>query len=520
MRMLGYKTYEEAHKSFTWEQIWELFNGTPENFNITHECIDRHSGKGTAVRVKFDDGHTERYSFDEISKLSSQFANALENLDVNFGDRVAIMLNPSLEFYVSLFGTLKRGAVGVPCFTLFGPEALMQRLEDSGAKVLVTTEDKTGIVDSKSHVKIVTVGPQFNEFLRNQNEKYTPKTMGKDVAIYQYTSGTTRKYAEAIKHYHRSIVNLMPAAIFGRGLKEGDRFFCTASPAWGHGLWIGTFAPLALGVSVGAYSGKFEITKLLEALEEFKINSFSAAPTVYRMIKNSGILDHYNIKLEKMHYTGEPIDIETLNWFKEKFGRYPISGYGSTEVGPIIYNYAGFDGWVVKPGSLGKPMPGSEIAVIDEEGNEVPVGNVGEIAIKRRGEWFRVKDAAIVDEDGYYWHKGRVDDIIISSGWTISPIEIENVLIKHSAVKEAAVVGIPDKERGQIVKAFIVTKEKPRSGLKEELQDFIKDRLSKHEYPREIEFVENLPKTEGGKIKKKELKERSEKNNNTTVQSC
>ena len=507
MRMTEYKTYEEAVKNFTFSQVLELFDGNRERFNIAHECIDRHVGKGTAVRIKFNDGHTEEYSFDEISKLSSQFACALEDL-VGFGDRVAIMLDPSLEFYVSLFGTLKRGAIVVPCFTLFGPEALGQRLEDSGARILVTTEDKTGLVDRKLAAQTITTGLQFNSLIGNQSSTYETKTAPEDVSVYQYTSGTTRKYAEAIRHYHRSILNLMPAAIFGRGLKKGDNFFCPSSPAWGHGLWIGTFAPLALGVPVGAYSGKFDVARLLEALERFKVNNISAAPTVFRMIKKSGILEGYNLKIDKIHYTGEPMDVGTFDFLKGKFGVPPISGYGSTEVGPVIYNYAGFDDWVVKPGSMGKPMPGLEIKLIDQEGNGVPQGQIGEIALKRRGEWFRVKDAAVVDEDGYFWHKGRADDIVISAGWTISPTEVEDVLLMHGAVQEAAVVGVPDQERGQIVKAFVVSNLEPSSGLKKKLQGFVKNKLSMHEYPREIDFIESLPKTEGGKIKREELKKR------------
>lgn len=506
MKLTEYRTYEEAKEKFNFDQVWELFDGNKEWFNIAHECIDRHVGKGIAIRIKFDDGHTEQYTFDQISRLSSQFANALENLGLNFGDRVAIMLDPSLEFYVTLFGTLKRGAIVVPCFPLFGPDALGYRLKDSDTKLLITTKERKGLVEGKLNIKVLTTGPQFLEFLESYSDNYKTKTSPNDISVYQYTSGTTRKYPEAIKHYHKSIVYLMPAAIFGRGLRESDRFFCPSSPAWGHGLWIGTFAPLALGVAVGAYSGKFDVKRLLEALEEFEINNISAAPTVFRMIKNSGLLNRYKLKIKKIHYTGEPMDIETFNFLKETFGVSPISGYGSTEVGPIIYNYAGFENYVVKPGSLGKPLPGLEVKLIDEAGNEVPKGQIGEIAVKRKGEWFRVKDAAVVDEEGYFWHKGRIDDIIISAGWTISPNEVEDVLRKHNAVKEVAVVGIPDAERGQIVKAFVVTDLKPTLELKKELQNFVKDKLSKHEYPREIEFVDTLPKTEGGKVKRKELK--------------
>lgn len=507
MGITDYRTYEEAVKYFHFSQVWDLFDGDRDRFNIAHECIDRHVGNGIAVRIKFGDGHTEQFTFDELSRLSSQFGNALESININFGDRVAIMLDPSLEFYVSLFGTLKRGAIAVPCFTLFGVDALGQRLNDSEAKVLVTTEEKSRLVERSSDVNLITAGSVFNQFVENQNDKYVVDTSSKDISVYQYTSGTTRKYAEAIKHYHRSLANLMPAAIFGRGLKKGDRFFCPSSPAWGHGLWIGTFAPLALGVPIGAYSGKFEAERLLEALEEFEINNISAAPTVFRMIKKSGLGDNYDLKIRKIHYTGEPMDMGTFTFLKERFGVWPISGYGSTEAGPIIYNYAGFENWVVKPGSMGKPMPGLEVKLVDEEGHDGLVGQIGEIVIKRRGEWIRAKDAAVMDEDGYLWHRGRSDDIIISSGWTISPNEVEDVLLKHHAVREAAVVGAPDKERDQIVKAFVVTDQKPGVDLEKELQDFVKHRLSRHEYPREIEFLDALPRTEGGKIKRKELKE-------------
>jgi acetyl-CoA synthetase len=507
MRMTEYRTYEEAVKEFTFSQAWELFDGTRKQFNIAHECLDRHRGSGTAVRIKFEDGHTEKYSFDEISKLSSQFANALASLAVNFGDRVAIMLDPSLDFYVTLFGTLKAGAIVVPCFTLFGPEAIKQRLVDSIAKLLVTTEEKTKILGASSTVRTVIAGKKLRSLMGKESERYEVNTSPNDLSVYQYTSGTTRKYPEAIKHYHRSIVNLMPAAIFGRGLQRGDRFFCPSSPAWGHGLWIGTFAPLALGIAVGAYSGKFNVARTLEALEEFEINNISAAPTVFRMLKKSGILRRYSLGIKKIHYTGEPMDMGTFHFLRDEFGVSPISGYGSTEIGPIIYNYAGFDNWEVKPGSMGKPMPGLEVKLIDDQGNDVSQGQIGEIALKRRGEWFRTKDAAVVDMDGYFWHKGRVDDIIISAGWTISPTEVEDILLMHKAVHEAAVVGVQDEDRGHIVKAFIVTNLKPSAELKSELQEFIKSKLSMHEYPREIEFVASLPKTEGGKVKRKELKD-------------
>jgi len=207
MRITEYKTYEEARNNFTWDKIWELFDGNREQFNIAHECIDRHIGKGTAVRIKFADGRSEQYTFDEISSLTSQFANALEAENIQFGDRVAIMLEPSLEFYVSLFGTVKRGAVVVPCFTLFGPEALQHRIQDSGAKLLITTEDKTSLVGDVPIQRVITTGSVFNGWIEDQSNKYTrtQETSGNDVAIIQYSSGTTRKFPEGIDHFHRSV---------------------------------------------------------------------------------------------------------------------------------------------------------------------------------------------------------------------------------------------------------------------------------------------------------------------------
>ena len=222
-------------------------------------------------------------------------------------------------------------------------------------------------------------------------------------------------------------------------------------------------------------------------------------------MKNSGLVNKFDLKIKKMHYTGEPMDTDTFQYLLEAFGVPPHSGYGSAEAGAIIYQYAGFKNWVVKPGSLGRPMPGSEITLLDKEGNQVPQEEIGEIALKRRGEWFRTKDAAVVDEDGYFWHKGRLDDVIISAGWTISPTEVEDVLLKHPAVLEAAVKGAPDKVRGKIVKAFVVVKGEETEEIKTEIQNFVKMRLSKHEYPRQIEFLKSFPKTEGGKIKREQL---------------
>ncbi|CAN0415692.1 unnamed protein product, partial [Phaeothamnion confervicola] len=279
-----------------------------------------------------------------------------------------------------------------------------------------------------------------------------------DLAIFQYTSGTTREMPEAVKHTHRGVVTLMIAALYGVGLRPGDRYFCPSSPAWGHGLWHGTIAPLALGIHIGSYSGRFDPARIVEALQELNIDTLAAAATVYRMIRHANILKPGQVHIPKISFTGEPIDDDTAAWVEQTLGSPACSMYGTTEVGVVIANYPGFEGYHVKPGSLGKPVPGWEVAIVDREGRELPAGESGEIAVKRKGEWFYIKDRGRRDAEGYFFHEGRSDDVIISAGWTMSAVEIENSLMKHPAVLEAAVIGVPDTMRGQVVRAYIVAR--------------------------------------------------------------
>ena len=507
MRITEFKTYYDAVEYFEWKMLSDLFDGNQDSLNIAHECIDRHVKKGVAIRIKFSDGHTESYSFKDISIWSSRFAHFIECLGVKKGDRVALMLEPSFEFYITLFGTIKRGAIAVPLFTLFGSEAIEKRIQDARPKLFVTTKEICNRVPKGIVPEILGIGHSLSKALKDQPDAYQPQTSSKDLAVFQYTSGTTRQFPDAIRHTHRGCVTLMLAALFGLGLREGDRYFCPSSPAWGHGLWHGTISPLALGIPTGTYSGRFQEEKILEAIEEFEITNIAAAPTVFRRIKDSGMSDKYRFQIEKVSYTGEPIDSGTFSFIEKTFGVMPCSMYGTTEAGVILANFPGFTDWVVKPGSLGKPVPGWKVGIIDEKGNLLPPGEVGEIAVKRRGEWFRVKDAGMMDEDGYFWHKGRSDDVIISAGWTISAVEIEDCLMKHPEVMEAAVIGIPDSDRGQIVKAFVRVTNK-REGLDRDLQEHIRMRLSKHEYPREIEFLREIPKTPAGKVNRESLRKR------------
>jgi len=502
---LDYQTYAEASKNFRFSERWEVFEGNQENFNITYECVDRHPKEKTAIRIKFDDGRKEVCTFAELSRLTSQFAHLLAKRGVNAGDPVALLLYPSLEFYVSFFGALKRGAVVVPCFPLFGPDAIEYRLTRSNAKMLVATVEKASIIN-QNLVSQVIIGEELLEILKDiEDAPYKTATSADSLAVIQFSSGTTG-VPRAIPYKHVAATLTAVNVKFNIGLQSEDNYFCPSSPAWGHGIWYGTVGPLIFGNAIGAYSGKFNPEIFLQALEEFEITNVAATPLIFQMVMNCGKLDNYRLKIRDMSYTGGPIDMSTLKYFQEKLGIAPRTMYGSTEVGGLLLEYP-FPDWKPRPGSLGKPMIGVKVAVLDENDNELPPGKIGQIATWRGGKWIRVGDAVYTDEDGYFWYKGRTDDIIISAGYTIGPSEIEEVLEKHPAVKKAAIIGSPDQERGEIVKAFIIPEGIPGEELKKEIQEFVKDRLSKHEYPREIEFVKELPETPDGKIKRNELKQ-------------
>jgi acetyl-CoA synthetase len=511
---LEYRTYEEAKKNFKWDERWDIFDRNRQKFNIAYECVSRHASEEIGIRIKFDDRRKEVYTFRELDRLVSQFANMLERLGIRKEDRIVLLLPPSLEYYVSMFGTLKRGAVVVPCSPLFGPEAISFRIENSKAKAIVTTRDMVSLVDKKfaSTLQLIEAEQLFHE-IKGEKETYEPDTSADTLAMIQFSSGTTGAPKQVI-YRHEALTVFAPLVKFVVGLQSDDNFFCPSSPAWGHGIWFGTMGPLIFGRALGAYSGKFDPEILLEALEEFEITNMSAISSHYRLIMNTGKIDNYSLKIKRLTYTGEAMGMDVFKYFQDKLGVTIHSMYGSTETGPICADYAGFVDWKPKLGSLGKPMIGGrKVAVLDEKGNECPPGKEGQVALWNGREWIRAGDIVYQDEDGYFWYKCRADDVIISSGYTIGPIEIEEVLKKHPAVIEVAVVGSPDKERGEVVKAFIKTNRNPSEQLKEEIQEFVKANLSKHEYPREIEFLKELPKTPDGKIKRKELRiiERREK---------
>lgn len=509
-KLTDYVLYRDAQTHADSEALWALFDGNRQRLNISHECILRHAdGTGrTAVRIAHASGADEDISFDTLSKGAACFAHWLVQNGIQPGDRVAFMLEPSLPFYVSLFGTMLTGAIGVPLFTLFGREGLRLRVDDCKPKLLITNAEKADIAANLDGVRVLVADTSLLEEIARFPRTYQPDTRADDLAIFQYTSGTTRELPAAVKHSHRALVTLMFAALYGTGIRPGDEFFCPSSPAWGHGLWHGTLAPLALGVTTGTFAGRFDAVRLMKALDEYKITNLSAAATHYRMMKNSERAKEFGFSIEKLSYTGEPIDPTTLEFIENTFHVPACSMYGTTEIGVVLVNYPGASDYVVRPGSLGKPIPGLKLRVQKPDGTPAEPGAVGELMLWRRDRWETTKDLARVDEDGYFHHAGRADDVIISAGWTMSAVEIENTLLAHEDVIEAAAIGVPDATRGQVVKAFIVSDRSPSDDFADELKSFTRERLSQHEFPRHIAFVSELPKTPAGKVNRKILRDR------------
>lgn len=510
MKLTELTTYADAQRHFSSAKLWELFDGSRERLNLAHECVDRHATDPhrIAVRIAYDDGRDEFMTFARLSALSSQVAHHLKSRGVGPGDRVAIMLEPSPAFYASLFGAIKAGAIAVPLFTLFGPDGLRLRIGDCKPKVLLTNAEKAPIAAGTAGLDVIIADDAFVGSLEHFPAQFAWSSTAGDMAVFQYTSGTTRELPEAVRHTHRAIVVVMVAALYGTGIRPGEEFFCPSSPAWGHGLWHGTLAPLALGLTIGTYSGRFDADRLLRALQDYRVNNLSAAATHYRMMKNAGTAGNYRFVLQKLSFTGEPLDSETRNFARSAFGGTPLSFYGTTEIGVALASYPGATDLSVPDGALGRPMPGMRVEVHDRNGRPCAPKAIGEIKLWRRAAWVPTKDLGWTDADGYFYHGGRADDVIISAGWTMSAVEIEDILLKHPDVREAAAIGVADPVRGQVVKAFLVSRRQPDAAFVAEIQEWVRSRLSAHEYPRQVAVVPELPKTPAGKVNRKALRER------------
>lgn len=544
--------YTTERESFSWDDIYaEADWDAPAELNIGHEVADSHAtDRGKIALYQVDtDGELTTMTFWELADRSSQFANVLDDLGVDKGDRVFSYMPRIPEHYVALVGTLKHGAVWGSVNERFGPDGISYRLDDCDAKVVVTTTENRDTVeaaldDAPTVEHIVTVdrgsgAPAedviFNTALDGASTEYdVAKTSGEDDAMLYYTSGTTG-LAKGVRHKQRWVAGVAATQKYAVDLQPGDLYWSTGDLGWLTGA-INTLGAWFWGASLFTYEGEFDPEEWADLLDQYPINVLFSVPTAYRMLREKEeVLEGVDLDLRHALSIGEPLSAGVVEWGKEELGVTILDTYGQTETGNMIIN--NYPTMELRPGSMGKPLPGIEAEIVDPETGEVlPPGETGEIAQRGDypcffdeywnkpektencfvdgpdGKWYLSGDLANKDEDGYFWFEGRADDVILSSGYRIGPFEVESSLGEHEAVAESAVVPKPHPERGNIVKAYVVLSDgtEPFKGLKDEIKTHVKEELSAHEYPREIEFRDELPKTVTGKIRRTELRDKAE----------
>jgi acetyl-CoA synthetase len=461
-----------------------------------------------------------------LQALSNQAANLLAGLGVERGDRVALVLPPAPETAALFFATWKLGAILLSMSVLYGDEGIAHRVTDSEPKVLVTDAANASRFEGLEGPRLVVLEPSL---LGPESDAFeTADTSAEDPAQLYYTSGTTG-LAKGIVHAHRYLLAHNEFELCHE-VREGERFHGMGEWAWAAGI-CPLLGPWRLGAVQLVYqrAGGFDPRKQLDFLSRYEASNVFATPTAIRSMMAIGdARERYPQRFRIVCSAGEPLNPEAIRWFRDQYGVTVLDYYGLTESYPLCGNFPWME---VREGSMGKPMPGWDVAILDPDENPVPRGERGEICLRARsnphyplgywrqpqaseetfgGEWFHSKDAAREDEEGYVWYEGRADDVIIAAGYRIGPFEVESVCLEHPAVAEAAVVASPDERRGSVVKAFVVLAEggEPSDELAEEIKAFVRDRLSAYAYPRRIEFVDGLPKTLTGKIRRIELRQR------------
>ncbi|HDR5352562.1 TPA: acetate--CoA ligase [Bacillus thuringiensis] len=539
--------YDEAYANFNWEEVNKNFTWNETGrVNMAYEAIDKHakSDRKNKVALYYQDGsRKEKYTFKEMKDFSNKAGNVLKNYgDVEKGDRVFIFMPRSPELYFALLGAVKLGAIVGPLFEAFMEGAVRDRLEDSEAKVLITTPElleRVPLNDLPALKTVFLVGDNveeggktvaFNSLFEQASKELHIEWLGReDGLILHYTSGSTGK-PKGVLHAQNAMVQHYQTAKWVLDLKEDDVYWCTADPGWVTGTAYGIFAPWLVGASNVILGGRFSPEAWYEALQDYGVTVWYSAPTAFRMLMGAGqdAIKKYDLsQVRHVLSVGEPLNPEVIRWGMNAFGLRIHDTWWMTETGgQVICNYPCME---IRPGSMGKPIPGVKAAIVDNEGNEVPPYTMGNLAIAKGwpsmmrgiwnnqqkyesyfmpGDWYVSGDSAYMDEDGYFWFQGRIDDVIMTSGERVGPFEVESKLIEHAAVAEAGVIGIPDPVRGEIIKAFIALRAgyEPSDELKEEIRQFVKKGLAAHAAPRQIEFRDKLPKTRSGKIMRRVLK--------------
>ncbi|MBD7907910.1 acetate--CoA ligase [Sporosarcina gallistercoris] len=530
--------WKEAEKAFSWYETGKV--------NIAHEAVDRHadSFRKNKVALYYKDGsRNETYTFGDLKKKSNKAANVLKNYStLEKGDRIFVFMPRSPELYFALLGALKIGAIVGPLFEAFMEGAVYDRLDDSDAKAIVTTPellDRIPVDRLPNLETVFVVGDEVSEegkvisfskhFEKASNDFEVEWLERESPTLLHYTSGSTGK-PKGVLHVQEAMVQQLQTAKWVLDLREEDVFWCTADPGWVTGTAYGIFGPLLAGTTNLIVGGRFSTDSWYGAIEEFGVSVWYSAPTAFRMLMGAGsaaMEGHDLSSLRHILSVGEPLNPEVVRWGMETFNMRIHDTWWMTETGAqMICNFGSLP---LKPGSMGKPVPGIEAAIVDDQGNVLPPNRMGNLALKKgwpammraiwnnpekydsyflNGEWYVSGDSAYMDEDGYFFFQGRVDDVIMTSGERVGPFEIESKLIEHPAIVEAGVIGKPDPVRGEIIKAFIALHDgyEPTDELKEEIRQFVKKELAGHAAPREIEFKDKLPKTRSGKIMRRVLK--------------
>ena len=533
---------DEREGPISWERIIKIFNWNKGgSYNLAAEAVDRHIAEGFGGKIALryvDESRDFTWTFLQLAHRVDYWMNRFLSLEIQKGDRVFIFLPRVPDLYAAILGAIKMGAIAGPLFEAFYADALRDRLGDCGAKLLVTTPELAQRVPREDlpHLRqIILLEDLFPEVESNpQTKPLQAVNMDPDDGlIIHYTSGSTGK-PKGILHAHRAMIQHAATGRWVLDLRDDDLYWCTAHPGWVTGSSYGVFAPWLNRATILINGGRFDALTWIRLLEKTGVTVLYSAPTVFRMIMATPpeAFQKLQHRLRHVLSVGEPLNPEVIEWGWKTLGVRIHDTWWMTETGAqLIVNLSH---QTIRLGSMGKPLPGIEAAILDDSLLEVPRGELGQLAIKtpwpslmktvwnnpqkyasyftevkNRGVFYLSGDTARMDEDGYVYFIGRGDDVIVTSGEKVSPFEVESTLITHSKVAEAGVIAKPDPIRGDIVKAFVVLREGVQASgeLAREIRDFVKTRLSAHAYPREVEIVAALPKTRvSGKIMRRVLK--------------
>ncbi|MFB5088105.1 acyl--CoA ligase [Psychrobacillus sp. PGGUH221] len=514
----------------------------PQNYNLVSE-FEKYSKDESKLALiwESDKGEVKTSTYNQLMKRSNKIANLFRRKGLQKGDVVLIMVPRLIEAYEVYIAALKAGLVVIPSSEMLRAKDIEYRLVHSEAKAIIAYEPFLDQFEDVSHLDeklLLVIGESkdnwvslTNEIVAESDEFQVVDTLKDDMAFLSYTSGTTGNPKGVVHTHGWAFAHLKTSAPNWLGIQEGDIVWATASPGWQKWIWSPFLATLGSGAIGYVYNGKFDPNTYLKNMQEKKVNVLCCTPTEYRiMAKVDGLKDYDLSSLHSAVSAGEPLNREVIETFDRLFNLEVRDGYGQTENTLLVGTMKGTE---ARPGSMGKPTPGNTVEIVNEFGEICAPGEVGDIAVhietpalfkeylkdpertsmQFRGDYYITGDQAKKDEDGYFWFEGRGDDIIISSGYTIGPFEVEDALTKHPAVQECAVVGSPDELRGTIVKAFVVLRDSSIQGTEElvkELQEHVKSMTAPYKYPREIEFIKELPKTTSGKIRRIELRQQEQ----------